>query len=74
MEALNVAVPGPLTWLQAPLPTLGVFPPSAAVVALPVPHRFCVPPTVAVVGVWFTVTLAVLALAVQPTESVTVTV
>ena len=49
MGVLKVVVPGPLTWLHAPVPTVGVFPPND--VDVKVPHLFWVPPTVAVVGV-----------------------
>jgi len=47
--ALNVPVP-PLTMLHAPVPVTGVLPPSVPLVK--VPQRFCVVPTVAVVGDW----------------------
>ena len=47
--ALNDPVP-PLTMLHAPVPAVGVLPPSEPLVK--VPHRFCVAPTVAVVGTW----------------------
>ena len=45
---LNVPVP-PLTMLHAPVPADGVLPPKE--VDINVPHKFCVAPTVAVVGV-----------------------
>jgi len=47
--ALNVPVP-PLTMLHEPVPVIGVLPPRPVVVS--VPHRFCVDPTVAIVGDW----------------------
>lgn len=46
--SLNVLVPGPLNWVHAPVPILGVLPPKEPLVS--VPHKFCVPPAVAVVG------------------------
>ena len=46
---LNDPVP-PLTMLHAPVPATGVLPPSDPLVK--VPQRFCVGPTVAVVGTW----------------------
>ena len=58
---LNVPVP-PLTMLHAPVPTDGVLPPKE--VDINVPHKFCVLPTVAVVGIASTVT-AILAAALQ---------
>ena len=42
-------VPGPDTWLHAPVPMVGVLPPRDAVIR--VPHRFWFEPTVAAVGV-----------------------
>jgi hypothetical protein len=51
-SGLNVPVP-PLTTDHAPVPTLGVLPPRPDVV--PSAHMVCGPPTVAVVGGWFTV-------------------
>ena len=44
---LKVPAPPPMM-LHAPVPTLGVFPPNAAVV--PVVQIVCAPPAVAVVG------------------------
>ena len=52
---LNVPVPPPTT-LQLPVPLDGVFPPKPAVV--PLAQIVCAPPTVAVVGGWLTVTVA----------------
>ena len=52
---LKVPVP-PLTMLQAPVPTDGVFPPSPRVV--PFVQMVCAPPTVAVVGGWLIVIVA----------------
>jgi len=51
---LKVPAPPPMM-LHAPAPTLGVLPPSAAVV--PSVQIVCAPPTVAVVGNWLTVTV-----------------
>jgi hypothetical protein len=45
--ALNVTVPGPLILLQAPLPTVGVFPPNARDIS---PHTLWFAPTLATVG------------------------
>lgn len=59
---LNVPEP-PLTMLQAPVPTPGVLPPSAAVVLLA--QIVCVLPTVAVVGGGVIVMLTSAVLAVQ---------
>ena len=47
--ALKVPVP-PLTILHAPVPVTGVLPPSEPLSKTP--QRFCVDPTVAVVGDW----------------------
>ena len=47
--ALKDPVP-PLTMLHAPVPATGVLPPSDPLVK--VPQRFCVGPTLAVVGTW----------------------
>jgi hypothetical protein len=47
--------------VQAPIPTVGLFPVKVAVV----PQTSCVAPTVAVVGVPFTVTVTELAEGVQ---------
>ena len=49
VASVNVPVP-PLTMLQRPVPTTGVLPPNPVLVRMP--QRFCVGPTVAVVGVW----------------------
>ena len=49
MGALKDPVP-PLTMLHAPVPVTGVLPPSDPLSKTP--HRFCVVPTVAVVGDW----------------------
>ena len=54
VPALNVPVP-PLVTDHAPVPTEGVLPPRAAVV--PRAQIVCGPPTVAVVGGCFTVTV-----------------
>ena len=51
--ALKLVVPGPLVCVHCPVPAVGVLPPKDAVVN--VPHKFCVPPTVAVVGLAFLV-------------------
>ena len=58
-----VAVTGPLTWLQAPVPTLGVL---AAMVVLPgAMQMFCVVPALAAVGVPLETMVTSLVLAVQ---------
>lgn len=58
-----VAVTGPLTWLHAPVPTLGVLP---AMVALPgLLQMVWLEPALAVVGAGFAVTVISLVLAVQ---------
>ena len=46
LGTLKVAVPGPLTWLQAPEPTIGALP---AIVPL-VPQNVLAGPALAVVG------------------------
>jgi len=56
---LKVPVP-PLTMLHAPVPTLGVLPPNAALV--PLAHIICALPTVEVVGGWL---MLMLTLAVE---------
>ena len=48
VDALKVPVP-PLTILHEPVPTVGVLPPKLPLRSTP--HKFCVEPTVAVVGV-----------------------
>ena len=59
--ALEKVPAPPLTTLQAPVPVVGVLPPSPVVV--PFTQIVCAPPTVAVVGPWLMVmvTLAVAA-------------
>ena len=58
-----VAVTGPLTWLHAPVPTLGVL---AAMVALPGEEQMLwVGPALAAVGVPLATTVTSLVLAVQ---------
>ena len=58
-----VAVTGPLTWLHAPVPTLGVLP---AMVALPgLLQMVWLEPALAVVGAGFAVTVISLVLAEQ---------
>ena len=46
LGALKVAVPGPLTWLQVPVPMLGALP---AIVPL-VPQKVLADPALAAVG------------------------
>ena len=62
VEPLNVVVPAPETLVHKPVPVPGVLPPKEAVVK---PHILCAEPTVAVVGVAFTVTVPEIVAAVH---------
>ena len=61
---LNVVVPGPLTWLHAPVPLVGLLPPNPPLVS--VPQRSWFGPTVAVVGEEVTVSVAAFEFVVPP--------